>query len=220
MLDAFSDVTIDFVLQSYVHRSGRTARAKKEGVSVVFIDAKENQYYRRMCKTLNRDEDLPAFPIDSNIYNAVKLRVDTARTLDKFLLGQRKEETEKSWWKKAAEEADLEYSDDEKDSHDKKKQQADLKNKIKVTKAQLNQLLATPLSNQSFGGKYPTMSGKLKLPTDFKVRPENVKTSAINAVSKSKAEMKALMRQPNKMGQKKKAVVNKKFKKKKKKLQG
>ncbi len=40
--------------QSYVHRSGRTARAAREGLSVVLIDPTENQYYRNMCRTLNR----------------------------------------------------------------------------------------------------------------------------------------------------------------------
>ncbi len=47
-----------YLFQSYVHRSGRTARAKKEGLSVMLIDPSENQFYRRMCRTLNRDEDL------------------------------------------------------------------------------------------------------------------------------------------------------------------
>ena len=53
--------------QSYIHRSGRTARARKEGVSVVLIDASENMFYKRMCKNCNRDDDLPAFPVDSNV---------------------------------------------------------------------------------------------------------------------------------------------------------
>lgn len=40
--------------ESYVHRSGRTARAEKEGISVMLIDPSENQLYRQMCRTLNR----------------------------------------------------------------------------------------------------------------------------------------------------------------------
>ena len=61
-----------YLFQSYVHRSGRTARAKKEGLSVMLIDPSENQFYRRMCRTLNRDEDLG--PV-SDVYCIVTFRV-------------------------------------------------------------------------------------------------------------------------------------------------
>ena len=40
--------------QSYVHRSGRTARASKEGLSVMLIESGEIQQYRNLCRTLNR----------------------------------------------------------------------------------------------------------------------------------------------------------------------
>ena len=109
-----------------------------------------------MCKTLNRDDDLPAFPVDSQILNSVKLRVNTARTLDKLLLDNRKEEVEKNWLKKAAEEAELELSEDDDDelecSSSKSQIKADLKSKIKSTRAQLNTLLATPMHTQNFAG--------------------------------------------------------------------
>ena len=142
--------------QSYVHRSGRTARAKKEGVSVVLIDASENQFYKRMCKTLNRDEDLPAFPVDSQTLNSVKLRVNTARKLDKLLLDDRREDVEKNWLKKAAEEAELELSDDDEDDNEftcsKSQVKADLKAQIKSMRAQLNTMLAAPIHTQNFAG--------------------------------------------------------------------
>lgn len=44
------------VLQSYVHRSGRTARAQKEGITVLMMEPSEKQYYTRLCKTLNRSK--------------------------------------------------------------------------------------------------------------------------------------------------------------------
>ena len=161
--------------ESYVHRSGRTARAKKEGLSVMLIDPSENQFYRRMCKTLNRDEDLNPFPIDEQIISSVKQRVNTARTLDKFLLDQRKEDAQKNWLKKAAEEAELELSDDDMEDESSQRKKADLKSKIKSTKAQLAVMLATPIHSQTYAGKYPTMSGKLKYPSDFKAKSKAVK---------------------------------------------
>lgn len=79
--------------------------------------------------------------------------------------------------------------------------------KIKQTKAQLNTLLATPLHTHNFGGKYPTMSGRLQFPTEFKGQEK----SAVSAVSKSQAELTALLKRPSqKQGRKKKFGKKKK----------
>ena len=59
--------------ESYVHRSGRTARAQKEGVSIILIDPSENQFYKRMCRTLNRDEDLIGKKHASKVYDRFTL---------------------------------------------------------------------------------------------------------------------------------------------------
>ena len=63
-----------------------------------------------------------------------------------------------------------------------------------------------------FAGKYPTMSGRLQLPTDFKVRPGEAAKSAVNAVSESEAELKALLRSGG--GAASAALVKRKKKKK------
>ena len=190
--------------ESYVHRSGRTARAQKEGVSVILIDPSENQFYKRMCRTLNRDEDLTAFPVEDRVLSAVKIRVNAARVLDKMLLASKKEEVEKNWFKKAAQEAELEYSDSaDSDSaenqfdHVKSRQKASQKANIKAKRAELTHLLATPLHSQKYSGKYITMGGKFQLPTDFKAVGSEGQ-SALQAMSKSKEEMKNLMKGPPK----------------------
>ena len=38
----------------YVHRGGRTARAKREGLSVILIGPEDMTSYLNICKTLNR----------------------------------------------------------------------------------------------------------------------------------------------------------------------
>ena len=64
-----------------------------------------------------------------------------------------------------------------------------------------------------FAGKYPTMSGRLQLPTDFTHFEEKTK-SAVHAISKSEAELKSMLR-GNKSGSATTALVKKKKKKKK-----
>merc|ERR1712198_814439 len=50
--------------ESYIHRSGRTARASKSGLSVLLIDPSEVYLYKKLCSTLTRTSDLPRFPVD------------------------------------------------------------------------------------------------------------------------------------------------------------
>ena len=166
---------------------------------MMLIDPSENQFYKRMCRTLNRDEDLPPFPVDDQVLSAIKVRVNTARQLDKLLLASKKEEVEKNWFKKAAKEADLEYSDDSANDSEneftqaRSRQKADAKSKINAKKSELSQLLALPLHHQTYHGKYLTMSGKLQLPSEFKTTGSTEK-SAVKAVKANKAEMKVLFK--------------------------
>ena len=143
--------------------------------------------------------------------------MNAARELDKLLLASKKVEVEKNWFKKAAQEAELEYSDSDSDSVEKNQFDRDVKNrqkasqkaKIKAKRAELTHLLATPLHAQKYSGKYITMGGKFQLPTDFKAVGSEGGQSALRAMSKSKEEMKNLMKGPPK--------ANPNFKRKKKK---
>ncbi|KAL5288161.1 DDX24 family protein [Megaselia abdita] len=42
--------------ENYVHRSGRTARANQNGITVMFMDPGEVKSYLKLCKTLDRSE--------------------------------------------------------------------------------------------------------------------------------------------------------------------
>lgn len=42
--------------EDYVHRSGRTARASKEGLSILLIDTSEVKNFVKLQKTLGRSE--------------------------------------------------------------------------------------------------------------------------------------------------------------------
>ena len=41
-------------VQVYVHRSGRTARGRREGLSVALVGPTDVQAYRNICRSLNR----------------------------------------------------------------------------------------------------------------------------------------------------------------------
>ncbi|RZC39427.1 ATP-dependent RNA helicase DDX24 [Asbolus verrucosus] len=110
--------------ESYVHRSGRTARASQQGITILLIEPSEMQNYIKLCKTLSKSsivnscfrkfcncpipgEDLPVFPVDDSYLKAVKERVNLARELDKLELEVRKGNSEVGWLQKTAEEMDI-----------------------------------------------------------------------------------------------------------------
>ncbi|KAB0805561.1 hypothetical protein PPYR_02531 [Photinus pyralis] len=140
--------------ESYIHRSGRTARASREGLTVLLVEPSELKNYLKLCRNLGRSEDLPSFPVQADFFNAVKQRVNLARELDKVELSVRKTQSESGWLQKAAEEMDIIIDDNismKFDSHDtqKHKKLAQLKRK------QLSQLLAKPIFPKGFSGKFP-----------------------------------------------------------------
>ncbi|XP_076066593.1 ATP-dependent RNA helicase DDX24 [Oratosquilla oratoria] len=151
-------------VETYIHRSGRTARATQEGLSVLLVDGKEATCYHRICTTLKREADLPPFPVDIEILRQVKERVNLARGVEKLEYSQRKSSVEDNWLKKAAQEAELLLDEDDLDEDEKRavtQNAAQMKREIQKKRAQLNQMLSHPLVSSDFSGKYPTQTGIL-----------------------------------------------------------
>ncbi|CAI4230376.1 unnamed protein product [Auanema sp. JU1783] len=99
-------------VETYIHRSGRTARASESGLAVLMVDPKDAFLYRRLCKNLQREQDLPVFPIDSvHLKNALRERVKLASELDVTLYRAKKIRLNENWFQKAALEADLDLHD-------------------------------------------------------------------------------------------------------------
>ncbi|XP_042206920.1 ATP-dependent RNA helicase DDX24-like isoform X2 [Homarus americanus] len=180
--------------ETYIHRSGRTARAYQEGLSILLIESSELKKYRQLCHTLNRATDLPPFPVDANVMSQVKSRITLARTVEKLEHKHRKTHAEKEWFRKAAEEAELVFEEDEYDEdHEREKSmkaahdKRDLQNKRSV----LMKMLATPFIPSSFSGKYPTQTGFLVVPNRAGSKLSNTKNEDSNkALSIMKKESK------------------------------
>ena len=79
--------------ERYVHRSGRTARAAKAGLSLLLVEPGEVRSYQKLLQTLARsstkDTTIPNFPVEEARLGAVRERVNAARKLDKMLLHNR-----------------------------------------------------------------------------------------------------------------------------------
>ncbi|XP_056103541.1 ATP-dependent RNA helicase DDX24 [Rhinichthys klamathensis goyatoka] len=151
--------------ETYVHRSGRTARAAREGLSLLLIGPDDLMNYRKICRTLDKSEDLPVFPVQSKCMAAIKERVTLARRIEKMEFFHSRETQHNSWVRQAAEAMDIDVDDDllmggGKDEEDDREQQR----LMKSLKNQLKQLISQPVFRHQMKTRYPTQMGKLTLP--------------------------------------------------------
>lgn len=96
----------------YVHRSGRTARATKDGLSVMLVDPSDESAFRKICKLLHKDSsDIPEFPVELSLLKPIRNRVNAAREVDLLLHHTRKSTKDYKWLAELADEADIDADD-------------------------------------------------------------------------------------------------------------
>lgn len=151
--------------ETYVHRSGRTARAAKEGLSLLLIGPDDVVNFKKIYRTLGKDEELPMFPVQTKCMAAIKERVKMARKIEKIEYHNSREKHHNSWFKQAAEAIEMDLDDDlllggRKTEEDDMQQQK----MVKGMKRHLKHLLSQPVFKSAMKTKYPTQMGKLSLP--------------------------------------------------------
>ncbi|KAJ2066220.1 ATP-dependent RNA helicase [Coemansia sp. S155-1] len=142
----------------YVHRSGRTARACQEGLAIMMVSPEERKLYYKMCEMLSKDISL--FPVDLDLVGRLRPRVDLAREIDLKEHKMNKESHEKNWFKKNAEEMDIELDSDFMSSSDDEyggkapQTEKHQKQLVQSLKAKLNQMLAKQIMGRGISGRY------------------------------------------------------------------
>ncbi|ROL46599.1 ATP-dependent RNA helicase DDX24 [Anabarilius grahami] len=151
--------------ETYVHRSGRTARATKEGLSLLLIGPDDLMNYKKICRTLDKSEDLPVFPVQEKCMAAIKERVNLARKIEKMEFFHSREQQHNSWVRQASEAMEIDVDDDllmgggKGEDEDREQQRL-----MKGLKKQLKHLISQPVFRNQMKTKYPTQMGKLHLP--------------------------------------------------------
>jgi len=148
----------------YIHRSGRTARASREGLSVVFVGPEELGSYKKIMKTLNNGNDLDSFPVDVNFMSSIRKRISLAKQIDKEEHKFRRKKSSNDWILASAKAMDIEVDEDLLEDLGDSGERKKTSEKLKKMKAELSSLLKTPLIPVGFSGKYPTKSGALLTP--------------------------------------------------------
>ncbi|XP_064919664.1 ATP-dependent RNA helicase DDX24 isoform X3 [Columba livia] len=171
----------------YVHRSGRTARAANEGLSLLLIGPDDLINFRKIYKTLEKSEELPFFPIDTKCMTSIKERMNLARQIEKAEFFNSRAKQHDSWLQQAAEALEVDLDDDMFMGKKASEQEESQKQKmLKGMKKQLKHMLSQPLFKVLMKTKYPTQSGKLLLPQTS----VSISESALGTVSKQQAKKK------------------------------
>ncbi|QLL34365.1 hypothetical protein HG536_0G02240 [Torulaspora globosa] len=151
----------------YIHRSGRTARAEKEGVSVMLCSPEEAQGPLRKLRKLlalksGSDETankkkkwqktVPLLPIETDIVTQLRERSKIASKLADNEIASTSLKKDDNWLKKAAEDLEINISSDEEDkdvilakNKTKKINKTISKDRVRGLKAELDELLGRPL---------------------------------------------------------------------------
>jgi len=139
--------------ESYIHRSGRTARAFKGGIAIAMVEPAETSMFWNISRSLGRTEMLPSFSVDMELFNEIKARVNMAIKVEKLEHSVRKELADMNWVEKAKKDLDLASSDEESDCENdgpgamnSKRSLQKRKKELDSAKLKLSQLLeANPL---------------------------------------------------------------------------
>eukprot|EP00474_Spongospora_subterranea_P002281 CRZ02739.1 hypothetical protein [Spongospora subterranea] len=94
----------------YIHRSGRTGRASKSGLSLMLISPAEIAVYKRQTQNIN--DKVLEYPVHNVLLKPIRKRVCLAIKIDKLLSVDKKATTQDNWFKKHAEAMELILDDD------------------------------------------------------------------------------------------------------------
>ncbi|XP_058018603.1 ATP-dependent RNA helicase DDX24 [Ahaetulla prasina] len=174
----------------YVHRSGRTARAANEGLSLLLIGPHDLINFKKIYKTLKKDEELPFFPVEEKHMKAIKERVDLARQIEKIEYFNSRAKHQNSWLQQAAEALELDLDDDELTGGQfTEREESEKHRMLKGMKKQLKHLLSQPVFKGLMKTKYPTQLGKLVL-SDYIGQHSQSALSAVSKVQMKKVKKK------------------------------
>ncbi|XP_041968399.1 ATP-dependent RNA helicase DDX24 [Aricia agestis] len=152
--------------ENYVHRSGRTARANKEGLTILMMEPAEAYSYSKLCRTLNKASEIPTFPVQLHSIAPLKELVAVARELDALMLRKRRATQAQGWREKAAKELDMIIDEDDIPTT---KMDPGIDKALNAKRRQLESILSRPLFPKGFSFKYPTLND----PSALKVTEEN-----------------------------------------------
>ncbi|CAD6585850.1 MAG: ATP-dependent RNA helicase [Tremellales sp. Tagirdzhanova-0007] len=152
---------------SYIHRSGRTARAQNPGFALQLCAPEEKGMQRALMRSLNRTQELSDLPIESGFLPKLRDRIRLAKDIEKAQHQVKKANHDRNWLREAAEAMDVDIdpammsgaeSDFDGPVQRRKLGRAD---KVDSLKMELREKLLEPLMARGVSARYPTSGSKV-----------------------------------------------------------
>lgn len=97
---------------AYIHRSGRTARAKADGFSLQMCSPEERRQQIALMRSLDRPADLPELQVEPGFLPKLKERLRIAKEIENARHKVKKKKHDDGWLKEAAEAMDIDLDPD------------------------------------------------------------------------------------------------------------
>ncbi|KAF8842413.1 DEAD-domain-containing protein [Paxillus ammoniavirescens] len=151
---------------NFIHRNGRTARAMRQGFSLLMCAPDERRVVRTLLSSLGRhDSDIPELPMELTLLDNLKGRIHLARKIDSQQHKVKKQNHERNWLKETAEAMEIELDSDimsgpEDENKPSKYQRKRMGTKIATLKAELEEMLSRPLLARGVSARYITSGSR------------------------------------------------------------
>lgn len=155
----------------FLHRSGRTARANKDGLSISLVAPPDAKYHAQICKMLQRPTGLSDFPFDHRYLQPVDERLRLAKAINDDENASGKIKSEETWFAQMAKEADLDLDDNllfelsskkrNKGGNAKNNDSRNGPESIAAQRSQLSRLLSGPLRPVGAARKFRSLHQEL-----------------------------------------------------------
>lgn len=147
-LDCVVNYQVPRTCESYIHRSGRTARLDNKGVCLTIYEPDEINEYKRLCNTINSGKEFEEYPIDQLRKRFLRDRMLLVQQCDVLDHQIRKRSSNQDWFSKAAKKCDIELDEDDLRRHNqgkcmdqKQMDEAKDRRRLKALQKQLNVML-------------------------------------------------------------------------------
>ena len=179
-------------IELFVHRSGRTARAHKEGKCLSLVSENEINFFNKIMNSLRKDIPLKSLPISD--IEKYKNLFDLSKKFENEDYKIKKKTRETQWFEKKAQECDIELDDLNKNFvvNNKPKDSMLLKKRKQVKTASINQkkifqnILSTNIPRTSFLSPYLVHKLNSVLSTNTNLKNVNLSEMLRSAKEDSK----------------------------------
>ncbi|KAF0718529.1 Aste57867_1631 [Aphanomyces stellatus] len=169
--------------ETFVHRSGRTARAAQHGLSVSLVAPVDAKYHAQICSVLHRPSGFSLFPVDHKFLPVIKERVKLAEQIFASENNDSKQKSEATWYHQMAEAADLPFDEDMIEALGPLTKD---KNKTQGKRVELHHMLLEPLRPIGSKRKFRQLHEEINNRTISRDGEYNVRDASADLMHKSK----------------------------------